>query len=240
MRIGIITAMAEETMPVYEKLGNLEAESFISGVRVCKFAIGEHLVYLATGGVGEIRAAMAVQLLKDLFDVEAVVNFGFAGALRPSLGVGELVLASRVCHYQFDTSLIDGAKRGQYDGKSDEYFYLNERFITLVLAATKRPLKRVSVASGDVFIGSDEQKKALRAMDCDICDMELAGLAIACERNSIPLLSVKVVSDSADGNAKDCFVQAVSKGLTKYEEIMPDILAAATDNVGTLPPVKNS
>ena len=88
MRIGIVTAMAEETLPVYRKLGNVVAEDNVSGVAIKQIETEGHTVYLATSGIGEIRAALAVQLLVDLFDIEAVLNFGFVGSLNPKLSVG--------------------------------------------------------------------------------------------------------------------------------------------------------
>ena len=108
MRIAIITAMAEETLPILEKTGGVVAEDSVSGVAIKQIETGKHTIYLATTGIGEIRAATAVQMLVDLFDVEAVLNFGFVGSLNRSIPVGELVLVERAVHYQFDISAVDG------------------------------------------------------------------------------------------------------------------------------------
>ena len=230
MKIGIVTAMAEEMKPLYNKLGNTVAEKIVHGVRVSEIKLGENTVYLATGGVGEINAAMTVQMLVDLFEVEAVLNFGFVGTLRADIKLSELVIADRVCHYQFDTSAIDGTKVGQYFENPDIYFYLDEALITRVQAAISTPLRRVAVASGDVFVASEEQKKRLaEEFNCDICEMELAALAMACKRNEIPLLSIKVVSDGADSGAPLSFDEVVKKGMSKYEQILPAVLSAVVE-----------
>ena len=84
MRIGIVTAMVEETVPIITKLGGVVAEDNIAGVRIVQIEAGGHTVYLANSGIGEIRAALAVQLLVDLFDIEVVLNFGFVGSLTGS------------------------------------------------------------------------------------------------------------------------------------------------------------
>ncbi len=239
MRIGIVTAMAEETLPILNRLGNIVAQSAISGVSVCKAQLGAHTVYLATGGVGEIRAAMTMQLLKDLFDIDVALNFGFVGALDPSLKQGDLLLARRVCHYQFDSSAIDGTVPGQYDGREERYFYLDGTLIDRVLLATRKPMRQVTVASGDVFVANAGMKKRLREeFECDICEMELAALALVSERNRIPLLSLKVVSDSADESSPMSFPEVVKKAMTKYEELLPDIISAVTGEASPLPPIK--
>lgn len=238
MRIGIVTAMAQETLPIYQKLGNVVAESSIRGAHVCQLKLGANQIYLATGGVGEINAAMTAQMLVDLFDIEVLLNFGFVGSLNPSIGVGELVIADKVCHYQFDTSALDGTAIGQYIDKDDIYFYLDGSLIDSALAAIGKPMRRVAVASGDVFVADGKTKKKLaEEFGCDICEMELAGLAIACERNEIPLLSIKVISDKADDSAPVSFDEVVAKGLSKYEEILPNILAAVTGSFKPLPPI---
>lgn len=239
MRIAIITAMAEETLPILRKLGNVVAENTISGVHIRQIETDGNSIYLATSGIGEIRAALAVQLMVDLFDVEAVLNFGFVGAINPKLSVGELVIAQSACHYQFDLSAVDGTPAGQYDGREDVRFELDRGCIERVLAALGRPIRLVNDASADKFVANSEDKKQLaEQFGCDICEMELAGLALACERNGLPLFSLKVVSDKADESATESFAEVLRKGLVKYEEVLPQVLAAISGDNKPLPPVK--
>ena len=44
MRIGIITAMAEETVPILAKLGGVVAEDSVSGVAIKQIETGKHTV----------------------------------------------------------------------------------------------------------------------------------------------------------------------------------------------------
>ncbi len=239
MKIAIITAMAEETLPIFKKFGNVVAQDTIAGVLIRQIEYGTDTIYLTTSGVGEIKAALAVQLLKDLFEVEAVLNFGFVGALSKGLDVGEIMIADKVCHYQFDVSLVNGTKVGQYSDNVDEFFYLDEVLITAILSAIGKPIKKVAVASGDKFIASFDDKKMLKNdFGCDICEMELAGLAIACERNNIPLASIKVVSDKADEDAGVSFESVLKTGLDKAADILPRVIMAISGNVKPLPPIK--
>ncbi len=239
MKIAIITAMAEETLPIFKKLGNVVAQDTISGVLIRQIELGTDTIYLATSGVGEIKAALAVQLLKNLFEVEAVLNFGFVGALNKNLEIGEIMIADKVCHYQFDISAINGTKVGQYGDKVDEFFYLDENLITAILSAVGKPMRKVAVASGDKFVSSFADKKHLNQdFGCDICEMELAGLAIACERNNLPLASIKVVSDKADESANVSFESVLATGLDKAAKILPAVLSAISGSARPLPPIK--
>jgi adenosylhomocysteine nucleosidase len=239
MRIAIVTAMAEEILPIYKKLGAVTDETVISGVKIRKLDSGENTVFLATSGIGEIRAALTVQLLADLFDVEAVLNFGFVGALNRELNVGDLVIVKRAVHHQFDIAVVNGVKKGQYDGRDSEFFDLDEDIITRVCAILKQPFPFVTVASGDKFIAANEDKISLRRdFGADICEMEAAGLALACERNNIPLFSMKVVSDKADESAAVSFSEVLEKGMSKYEHAIPKIIQAVASKQGPLPPKK--
>lgn len=163
MRIAIITAMAEETLPIFKKLGNVVAQNTISGVAISQIEYDGDTIYLATSGVGEIKAALAVQLLVDLFDVEAVLNFGFVGALNKNLELCELVVPRRVVHYQFDVTGVDTDRVvGQYSGMSSNYFYLDETLIHNALANIGKQMKLVTVASGDVFVTKTTTNTALQ------------------------------------------------------------------------------
>ena len=223
--------MAEETLPILEKTGGVVAEDSVSGVAIKQIETGKHTIYLATTGIGEIRAATAVQMLVDLFDVEAVLNFGFVGSLNRSIPVGELVLVERAVHYQFDISAVDGLPAGCYDGKKEPYFYLDKTLLGKVQAALPRPMRTVTAASGDVFVADNKLKTMLRdTFFGDICEMEIAGICLAAERNNVPVFSMKVVSDGADENAKMSFGEVLEKGLSKYENLLPVVLDALSDD----------
>lgn len=142
-----------------EKYGNVVAQNTISGVAISQIEQDGNTIYLATSGVGEIKAALAVQLLVDLFDVEVVLNFGFVGAVNHNLDLCELVAVGRVCHYQFDVTEVDTDRVvGQYGGMRDNYFYLNETVLNNVLANVGKPMKVVTCASGDKFVARKDER----------------------------------------------------------------------------------
>ena len=218
--------MAGETTPLYQKMGTATGEINVAGVTISKFDIDGNEIFLVRSGVGEIRAAMTVQLLVDKFQVDAILNFGFVGSLDNNFDVGDIVLAEKIVHYQFDTSVIDNVPAGQYDGNDSIYFEASQDLIDKVEKELGYQLPKVIVASGDKFIASKEDKNYLRTFGAQICEMECAGLVISTKRNDIPLLSIKVISDKADESADISFAEVVKKGLTKYEEIFPSILKA--------------
>ena len=61
-------------------------------------------------------------------------------------------------------------------------------------------LIKVICASGDKFIAKKEKKEELHNIfNADICEIEAAGIVLTCNKNKIPCLLIKTVSDSIIG-----------------------------------------
>lgn len=228
MRIGIVTAMAEETLPIVAKLGNIKSERTIAGAVVREIDYKGNTVYLAQSGVGEISAAITTQLLVTVFKADLILNFGFVGAINPDLDVSELVMVEKIAHHQFDISALEGVPAGRYTNRDGIFFYTDKTLCDTVQSALPERLRFVTDASGDKFIASKEDKEHLKnTFGADICEMECAGIAITAEKNNVPFLSIKVVSDRADEGATVSFVEVLKQGLTKYETVLPVVLDTA-------------
>ena len=65
-------------------------------------------------------------------------------------------------------------------------------------------LKTVICASGDKFIGDSAKKQNLHELyGADICEMEAAGIVLTCNRNQVPCMLIKTVSDGITGGAEE-------------------------------------
>lgn len=239
MRIGIITAMAEETLPVYQNYGKIEDEGFIAGAKVYHISDGENQIYLANSGVGQLRAGMTAQMLVDVFEVEAILNFGLVASINPSFKIGDLVIVGAAVHYQIDLSAIDNLPPGHYDNRNEMFFRCDSSIINRVQEALPYPLPVVIDASGDKFVAATSEKIRLReCFGVDICEMEAAAIAFACERNGIPFFSLKVISDCADEATPENFT-SLKKRKVGYETLLPTIIRAVTEKKEIpLPPSK--
>ena len=243
MRIGIITAMYEEMLPIYKEYGkNMKMEECtISNIKIIKIEDINNKIYLVKSGIGEIRAAIATQVLISHFDVEIILNFGFVGAISNKVRLNDLVILEKAVHYQFDLSAINNIPKGQYNNRHGIYFNLDNELIGKIYEKTLESFKMVTLASGDEFIASKKRKEELnKTFGADICDMELAGIAMVCEMNDVSLASLKIVSDNADQEANQTFEETVEKGMTKYEKYISKIIEASEEFFKHLAPkVKN-
>lgn len=124
-----------------------------------------------------------------------IINFGIVGGLTKEMGETKTCVVERVVHYDFDISADSNHTVGQYSCYPDCYIPVTMQLVDSALEINPE-LKRVTIASGDKFVGKASQKKKLHKMfNADICDMEAAGIALTCNRNNIPFLMIKCVSD---------------------------------------------
>jgi nucleoside phosphorylase len=101
-----------------------------------------------------------------------LISTGFAGALNDQLKVGDLLLA--------------------------------KNFSTVDLSSTCASLSSVPIHTGDLLTvralidSSEERKRIARASGATAVDMETEFIACACADHGIPLLSLRVISDTLD------------------------------------------
>ena len=221
MKIGLIIAIERELKSFLENGSAIETLA-VGSMTVYRTVLYGHEVLAVRSGYGEIDAAAATQLLITWGGCETVLNFGVTGALDPLLRVEELFVVRRVCHYDYDVSPIDPVRKHQYAEFPDEFIPLDPDLIRRALAVMPS-LREATVASGDRFVEDQADKRALRALGCDICDMEIAAIARICALNGVPCLSVKCISDTYDGTGAD-FEKNVLAGAAKAFRLLLKII----------------
>ncbi len=191
MKIGLVYAMASE---IESLLTAQNAQPLQTVCTVPFYSIREDIVACA-GGIGKVNAAMATQLMIDLYHPDLIVNAGVAGCFE-NMEIGSIVLAEGFVQHDMDTSNI-GDPVGFVSTVNTVNFptaYFEESKKAMDL--TGMPYRTGLVASGDWF-----------AVDCDrarwiqdtfhpfLCEMEGCAIAQVCLRSGIPFISIKSVSD---------------------------------------------
>ncbi len=142
---------------------------------------------LAANGVGAERAGQAVDRALQMFPAEAVVSTGFCGAVRPELGVADLVVATTV------TSA-------------------GREFPTWPLANCSRAgIHRGVVSTVDHVVQTAEEKSRLAAGGATAVEMEAAGVAERALAHGLPFCCVKAVTDLESESLANDFNRALRK-----------------------------
>ena len=216
--IGMVVAMQSE-VESFLSAKKLKVERVkYGGFDVMKFNLGQNQVYCVRSGVGEIFASAATQMLISVYKVDVIINFGVCGALTESLKVGEVALVEGVVHYDFDTSPIDGCEVGRYL----QYPEVTLRPDKALLELAKRinpEIQSVICASADKFVADERIKENLATTyGASVCEMESAGVLLACLNMEVPCLIVKAVSDGKGGVEE--FRQMVTHASGQYVEFV--------------------
>ena len=220
-KIGMVVAMQSE-VESFLSAKKLEVKHLkYGGFDVMRFNLGSNEVYCVRSGVGEIFASAATQMLISVYGVSVIINFGVCGALTDNLRVGEVALVEGVVHYDFDTSPIDGCEVGRYL----QYPEVTLRPDNNLLELAKRvnpSIQSVICASADKFVADEKIKENLaKTYGASVCEMESAGVLLACLNMDVPCLIVKAVSDGKGGVEE--FRQMVTHASCQYVEFVQNL-----------------
>ena len=155
--------------------------------------IGDLKVYYS--GVGKVNAAIKTLQVIQKHSPDLIINFGTAGSLNPRLS-GLLEVGS---FYQRDMNASPlGFEVGQTPFEEDIEITFGREGVTC--------------GTGDKFVTSTPILKT------DIVDMEAYAIAKVCKLKNIDFRCFKFISDNADNEAKDDWVDNVSLGAKLFIE----------------------
>ncbi len=221
MRIGLLIAVESE-LKAFLRNGEDIREEKVNGRTVYRTRIGGNEVFALRSGCGQIDAASGTQLLITRYGCERMLNFGVTGALDPALRAEDLFVVTGACHYDFDTSAVDPVRPHQYEEFADEFIPLDPEMAARARQADPT-LREARAASGDRFVADRAFKQELRALGCQICDMEIAAIARVCWMNGIPCLSIKCISDTFEGSGLD-FWTHVDRSAEKAFRVLRNLM----------------
>lgn len=203
-RIGLVVAC--EMSALHRRYGAPEQVLPFAAYNILKYTVSSNELFVVESGVGEIAAAAATQMLICCCSVDLLMNFGVVGGLTDEISRHRTCVVKSVVHYPMDCSQAESSMTpGRYLEYPSIYIPADEALLRFAL--THRPeLYEVVCASGDKFIGDAAEKAALhRDFGADICEMEAAGILLTCNRNRVPCLLLKMVSDGLTGGAQEFF-----------------------------------
>lgn len=191
----------------------------LAGVRLTPGAlhrVGETLIRCC--GPGEARAQRAAESLIEQ-GVRALVSWGTAGALEPTLRPGDLVLADTVLTEQGGLAVDPGWQR---------------RLSRLIE-------NRVSLSTGKLLqsarpVARTQDKRALFAAKGAIAvDMESGGVALAAQTRGLPFLTVRAIVDPQSRSLPGAALAALDEdGKTRPSRMLPVLLQDPVQIAGLL------
>lgn len=197
--LGIIGAMDVEIDAIINEISEPQ-EAVIAGVKFVCGRINGVPVCAAKCFPGKVNAALCAQAMIDKFGVSAIINIGVGCSLSPQIVIKNVVVATEVCQYDFDTSAVDGI-RGLAFNDTVKLSADSALSDSLAAAATAcgATVHRGCIASGDTFIASRELKEDIVREFGAVCgEMEGGAIGHVCCANEIPFAVLRTVSDGGD------------------------------------------
>lgn len=222
-KAGLVVAV--EMDAVTQKYGEAEQVFQLPGYEVSLYKVEGYELYVVDSGAGEIAAAAATQLLISCFGAQVIFNFGVVGGLTEEMKVMRSCLVKQVVHYDMDTSQIDPIEVGRYIQYPSVMIPTDPGM--LAKAKSILPdLPVVTCASADKFVADPARKRELyETYGAEICEMEAAGIVLTANRNEVPCLLVKLVSDGIEGGAAE-FNQEWNRAALACIDLLDRILKA--------------
>jgi adenosylhomocysteine nucleosidase len=210
--VVMLTALNLEYEAVRDTLTDLRVHRHAAGTRfeVGRLRDGAGRVALALAGKGNHPAAVLTERAIAEFSPAALLFVGVAGALRPSVDLGDVVVATHVYAYHGGTSRDDGMKarpRGWEIAHGPDqlarHVARNDRWRRRLPDGADPKVRFGAIAAGEVVQDSTLSGHAewLRQHynDALAIEMEAAGVAQAGHLNALPVVVVRGISDRADG-----------------------------------------
>lgn len=234
MRIGIIGAMDEEIALYLDGMSGTQ-ESTKAGITYYEGQLGGKTVVVCKSGVGKVNASVCTQILIDQYKVEQVIFTGVAGAVRPDLNIGDIVVSTDCVQHDVDVTAL-GFVPGQIPFTDKWVWTADSKLQELAVEAGKTIDEGVQVVtgrilSGDQFVADREKVQWLyQQFDAACTEMEGAAVGAVCSMNEIPFVVVRSMSDKADGSAHVNFVEftklASKRSFEMVTKILPHLEAA--------------
>lgn len=195
MKIGIIVAMESELQMLLPLVEDIK-ETSVNGYLIRQGRMGDNEVAIMQTGIGKVNAAVGAISLIDSFGPDLVVNTGIAGGTGQGADILDVVIADRIGYH--DVYCGPGNARGQVQGLPELFPCLGDKLVNLGAVSGNPAVKRGLIASGDLFVSTPEELKAVLAVrpEAIAVDMESGAIAQVCCLRDVPFLAIRVVSDT--------------------------------------------
>ncbi len=232
MRTAIVGAMQEELAAVLALMPDEQA-STVGGRQFWSGHLHGQDVVAVLARIGKVAAATTATVLIERFQVDRVVFTGVAGGLAAPVQVGDVVVASAFLQHDMDASPLFPRHEVPLYGQSR--FAADAALRAALVSAARQALPQATVheglvVSGDRFVSSAAESRALQQALPDALAVEMEGAAFAqvCHDFGIPFAAVRTISDRADDAAHGDFLQFIRTVASPHSAAIVEALLRAT------------
>ncbi|HYF41255.1 MAG TPA: 5'-methylthioadenosine/adenosylhomocysteine nucleosidase [Ramlibacter sp.] len=220
MALAIVSAMHQELAAVLALMPD-ERKQLAAGREFWVGHLHGHEVVAVLSRIGKVAAATTATALIERFAVDRMVFTGVAGGLAPGIERGDVVVADSFLQHDLDASPIFPRHEVPLYGKSR--FATDAALSEQLAQAVRRALPgahlhRGLVVSGDRFVSTSQESRALQQAVPQALAVEMEGAAIAqvCHDYGVAYAAVRTISDRADDKATGDFLQFIEEVASRH------------------------
>ncbi|OHE18504.1 MAG: 5'-methylthioadenosine/S-adenosylhomocysteine nucleosidase, partial [Sulfurimonas sp. RIFOXYD2_FULL_37_8] len=205
-KIAIMGAMPEEISPILEKLDSYKTTQYAGNKYYEASYKGVDLV-IAYSKIGKVFSALTATTMIEHFGADRLLFSGVAGAISPTLKVGDLIVATKLSQHDLDITAF-GHPYG-YVPEGAVFVEADKEMIKISKSVASEMGKKVQegiIATGDQFVANEEQKNWIgTTFGADALEMEGGSVAVVCDALNVPFFILRAISDTADMDASFSF-----------------------------------
>lgn len=235
--VGLMSAMHEELALLLQAMPD-EQRVTVAGRDFWQGHWEGRPVVAVLSRIGKVAAATTATVLIERFGVRSMVFTGVAGGLGAEVRVGDVVLADALIQHDMDASPLFprhevplyGCSRFMTDAAlSQGLAVAAQQVLTQVTAHVgdeavaefdlQSPrLHKGLIASGDRFVSSTPECRALQQSLPEALAVEMEGAAVAqvCADFGVPFAALRTISDRADDDAHADFSRFIREVASRY------------------------
>lgn len=221
-KLGILCASDTELTPFFKHILSMKTMkkamlTFYAGY------IGQMDIVAVYSGVCKVNAAIAAQLLIDIFHVDGIINGGTGGGMDESVQLFDTVISDKIVYHDVDKDILTGF----HPWLKENYFQSDRKLLAIAkkyCLIASSPILFGTVATGEQFIEEEKREEINKKFKPLSVDMETASIAHVCYVNDIPFMSVRTITDTAVHKGVENFEKNCEIASQKSAEIVLGIL----------------
>ncbi|MDD5373154.1 MAG: 5'-methylthioadenosine/adenosylhomocysteine nucleosidase [Sulfurimonas sp.] len=231
MKIAIMGAMPEEISPILEKLGSYKTTQYAGNKYYESTYRGVDLV-VAYSKIGKVFSTLTATTMIEHFGADRLLFSGVAGAISPTLKVGDLIVATKLSQHDLDITAF-GHPYG-YVPEGAVFVEADKEMIEMskkVASEMGKSVQEGIIATGDQFVANEERKNWIgKTFGADALEMEGGSVAVVCSALNIPFFILRAISDAADMDASFSFDEFLESSAKESAEFIMKMVQSIIEN----------
>lgn len=225
LKLAIMGAMQEEIEPLLANFTDIKVTEFANN-KYYEVNFNGLEIVIAYSKIGKVFASLTATTMIEKFGCNKLLFSGVAGAINPSLKIGDLIVATKLCQHDLDITAF-GHPYGYVPGGA-VYIETDKELIELANEVSNDlniKLTEGIIATGDQFVANEERKNWIgNTFKADALEMEGASVAVVCNAIDVPFLILRSISDSADMDAGFSFDEFLKSSALRSAEFIMEVV----------------